>query len=389
MVRCSDRRAPLGVLLALAVAALAAPTPARGQKLEIKESLEELQARAARDSNDAAAQFNLALGLLGKKKFAEAERALHAALAIEPQFAEAQLGLAVARERNEEYWKGVNRQKGDSASRAALEEVRRLYARAFLLDPFVNTRLMALTWRVWGNTRFTKGFEAFLEGRYEQAQKEFGQEIADVTRRQPRDSVPEGVLWMHALASARQSQWAEASADLEALMRVAAGPASDSIDTSAPLRANEYRYMLAALRQRAGDLDGAVPLYREVLEQDVSNFMAHVQLARIHEARRDYERAIEERRRAVDVNPDDASLLLDLGVTQGKAGAFQDAVTTLADAAARNPRDVRPWFWLGVAYGQLGRTADARAAFERFAATAPPRYAQMVAAARQQLGQGQ
>ena len=66
--------------------------------------------------------------------------------------------------------------------------------------------------------------------------------------------------------------------------------------------------------------------------------MAHVQLAGLAEMERDFTTAIVERRRAVDANPDDPSLLTDLGVTLGKAGQMEEAVAMLERAADANPR---------------------------------------------------
>ena len=95
--------------------------------------------------------------------------------------------------------------------------------------------------------------------------------------------------------------------------------------------------------------------------------------------------AVAERRRAVETNPDDASLLTDLGVALGRSGDFESAATTLREAAAANPRDARPLFWLGIAELQLKRNAEAREAFTRYLAVAPSRHAQQIAVAKEKL----
>jgi len=156
------------------------------------------------------------------------------------------------------------------------------------------------------------------------------------------------------------------------------------VDTE-PLDVNEYRYMLAALKQRSGSAAEALQLYREVLEADVSNYMAHVQMARIQEDAKNWPAAVAERRRATEVNPDDASLLTDLGVTLGRSGDFAGAADVLRQASAANPRDVRPLFWLGIAEMQLNNRDAARAAFTRFVAVAPSRQEGQVAIAKQKL----
>jgi Tfp pilus assembly protein PilF len=357
--------------------------PLGGQSLKVDASLPELQARAIQDSLDPAAHYNLAMAYMGKKQFSQAESSLQTALAIDPRFAEAQLALAVARDRNDEYWR---QQKGDSAQRAATRQTRLLYQRAFLVDPFVDVRLMALLYRVpAGMSSYLDAIKAFVEGRYPEAYRGLGIQIDDRPKRQPRDSAGESLLWLHALAAVQVMEYGVAEEDIQALIRLASRPSQkDSVNTE-PLDANEYRYMLAALKQRNGARAEALQLYQDVLEADVSNYMAHVQMARIQEDAKNWPSAVAERRRAVEVNPEDASLLTDLGVTLGKSGDFAGAAEVLRQASAANPRDVRPLFWLGVAEMQLNNRDAARQAFTRFVAVAPSRQESQVAVAKQRL----
>src|SRR5690606_9297519 len=96
-----------------------------------------------------------------------------------------------------------------------------------------------------------------------------------------------------------------------------------------PLRTNEYRYFLATIVEAAERRSEAVALYRTAIEHDLGLYMAHVRLANIHESQRDYAAAIAERRAAINANPDDPTLLTDLGVTLGKAGEVQEAEAVL------------------------------------------------------------
>ncbi len=368
---------------ALLMCCIAFAAPLGAQSLKVEATVPELQARATQDSLDPAAHYNLAMAYMGKKQFPQAEQSLQTALVIDPRFAEAQLALAVARDRNEEYW---HQQKGDSARRAAARENRQLYQRAFLIDPFVDVRLMALLYRVpAGWSSYLDAVKAFVEGRYPEAYRGLGAQIDDRPRRQPRDSAGESLLWLHALAAVQVKEYAVAEEDIQALIRLASRPSQkDSVDTE-PLDVNEYRYMLAALKQRSGSATEALQLYREVLEADVSNYMAHVQMARIQEDAKNWPAAVAERRRATEVNPDDASLLTDLGVTLGRSGDFAGAADVLRQASAANPRDVRPLFWLGIAEMQLNNRDAARAAFTRFVAVAPSRQEGQVTIAKQKL----
>lgn len=353
---------------------------AQGLKLDV--SLGELEKRARQDSLDPAAHYNLAAGYMGKKRFPEAEQSLKTALAIDPRFASALLALAVARERDEDLWDAA---KSDSAKRAVWHETDLMYSRAFLVDPFVDVRVLALLFRITGSNNYANAIEAFVEGRYADAYVKLGGVIDDRPKNQPRDSAGRSLLWLHALSAVQVKEYEAAEIDIQGLMRLASQAQADSSINRAPLSVNQYRYMMAALKHRAGSTGDAVKLYQEVLEQDVSNYMAHVQLARIHEEAKNWPAAISERRRAVEVQPDDASLLTELGVTLGRSGDFNGAVEVLREASAANPRDVRPLFWLGVAEMQLNNKDAARDAFTRFLAVAPSRQEAQIATAKQRL----
>jgi Flp pilus assembly protein TadD len=95
--------------------------------------------------------------------------------------------------------------------------------------------------------------------------------------------------------------------------------------------------------------------------------------------------AIKERRAAVSANPDDPSLLLDLGKTLAGAGDWAGAEQTLKQAGDANPRDSRVPYYLGIVQQQLNKKEEARASFDRFIALAPSRYARQVDNAKQRL----
>ena len=152
-----------------------------------------------------------------------------------------------------------------------------------------------------------------------------------------------------------------------------------------PLRTNEFRYILAYVKQRSGAVNEAIDLYREALTNDIGLYMAHVRLAEIYETAQMFPQAITSRRNAVNANPDDESLLLDLGKTLVNAGQSQEAVTALRQANTANPRDPRPPFFLGFVLEQLGRKDDARAAFTQFTSLAPSRYDRQITIAKQHL----
>ena len=368
------------VLLLLVVAGLWV-APLAAQKVSIEAKLEDLQAAAARDSNDAAAHYNLAMGYWSKKRYSDAERSLRSAVQIEPQFAGAYLALGVVHNWDDDYWKRLAR--NDSALKAYVRESGVFYRKAFMLDPLVDIRILGGTYRFYGNSRFSRAFRDLVEGRYDKAYDALGKEMQFWGGRGGIDSAPPLVVWLHGLSAAHTSHYEDAIGDLENLLK-RIQPSPDSA-TEVPLVTNEYRYMLAALRQAAGQVDQALTLYQQVVENDIGHYMAHVQLARIYESQRDYPRAVQERQNAINANPDDPSLLLDLGVTLGKAGMMPQAETRFIAAIQANPRDVRSLFWLGLAQFDQGKRDAARESLTRFIAVAPSRYERQIGMARERL----
>ncbi len=371
------------IAVPLLLSCLALARDAEAQKVLVTEPLDSLELRVARDTNDAAAHYNVAMGYLGARRYADAERALLEAVSIEPRFAEAWLALYMCRNWDDAYWKRIRKERGDSGVTNALEARGRYFTRAFLIDPLVDLRILGGTYRLGGTNRWVRAFDALVEGRYAEAFEKFGKEVqfyGGVTGK-----TPESLLWLHSLAAARAEQRDVAIQDLrELLARYERRALADSIG-EVPLEANEYRYMIAALEHRSGQLETALRLYREVLEHDVANYMAHVQLAGIYETRREWDAAILERKRALDTYPDDPTLRLDHGITLGKAGRFDEAATVLREVADAHPRDTRSLFWLGLAEEQLGRKHEARTAFDRFVTLAPTRLDRQIEIARRRM----
>lgn len=369
-----------GLVTALAGLVLAAG-PARAQSVSVDAKLEDLVAAAQKDSNDAAAHYNLAMGYWSKKRYGEAEASLRTAVQIDPQFAGAYLALGVVRNWDDDFWKKFSR--SDSATRAYHRQSNAYYRKAFMLDPLVDIRILGGTYRWYSNSRFAKAFKDLVEGRYDKAYEALEKEKSFWGGHAGADSAPPIVIWLHGLSAAHTKHYDEAINDMSNLLRQVRVEADTSVDV--PLVTNEFRYMLAALHQNAGQLDQAVSLYQQVAEADIGHYMAHVQLARIYEAQRDWPRAVKERQNAINANPDDASLLLDLGITLGKAGMMPQAESRFQAAIEANPRDVRPLFWLGLAQMEQGKKDAAKDSFNRFLAGAPSRYDRQITMAREKL----
>lgn len=384
--------------ISLAVVASLLAAPATAQRIKLPVGLKELEKAVVKDSADAAAHYNLALGYWNEKRYDEAEAELQRATAIDARFAEAYLALAyLPYAKRPKLWDEESERRVPDEWKSALEQSDRLYRRAFLVNPMVDMRIMgAVTpakdprWDTYYARLYDlvfRGFDDFAEGKYEQAYGRFVTYVREFHRGKTDSDLPTSVLWFQGLAAAHTQRYDVAADDFTLLIKQERDYQEKHKEEilRVPLRTNEYRYFLAVIRHRAGDVTEAIRLYQEALENDLGLYMAHVQLADIYESRRQYPEAIEERQRAIAANPDDSSLLLDLGITLGKAGRFADAETPLMQAMSASPLDPRAPFWLGLARVQLNKKAEARAAYQRFLELAPSRFERQIAMAREQL----
>jgi superkiller protein 3 len=370
------------------------------QRIKLPMSRGELEARALQDSLDAAAHYNVALAYWNEKRFDEAERALRLATVLDPKFAEGYLALAyLPYAQRPKLWSEEARDRVPPEWKQRLEESDRLYRRAFLVNPMVDLRIAgAVTMQrdaVWealypGVYEFYfQAFDDMLQGNYEQAYGRFAKLHRERRIAGPgQGKLPMSFHWFEGLAAAHTQRWLPAKQRFEHLIEqsVAEEKKMEEKDlVRIPLRTNEYRYFLANISHAAGETDQALELYRKTLESDLGLYMAHVQMANIYESQRRYAEAIEERKRAVDANPDDPSLVMDLGVTLGKSGKFAEGEEVLKKAAEANPRDARVAFWTGLCQAEQGKREDAKASLTRFISMAPSRWDKQISMAKQRL----
>jgi tetratricopeptide (TPR) repeat protein len=384
---------------------------ASAQRLRLSETVEDLEIRASRDSLDPAAHYNLALGYFSRSRYVQAESSLARAVALDPQFAPGWLALSVVRDLDERHWSALRRSGGDSAVRAEARSRLRYSRRAYLIDPYVDLRILgavsrfedrgdALQYYFGRDFRrfadgYREGMRGLVEGNHEAAFSGF--QLANTAWIQATGSlvpgrlarpVPEWLVFHYAVAAARANRLPLAIELFDNLVsRNLAAERQADTTVQMPLATNEYRYMLAAVRQRAGDSAAARRLYFEVIENDIGNYMAQVQAARMAEAANDWAAAVAARRAAVNANPEDHTMHLDLGVTLARVGRWDEAEAALVEAGRINPRDPRVAYRLGIVQQHLGKRAEAVASLERFVAQAPSRYANAVTDARARLAQ--
>lgn len=373
-------------------------------KIDIPVPTNELVRRVKADSNDPAAHYNVALAYWNAKKWDDVDRELRAAVQLDPRFAVAHLALAyLPFARDPHLLDGVSRIDATTSKgvRDALDQRTREFRQAFLIDPMVDMRIMAANdvsidyWTMHDglndvDAALIQGLTDCEEGHYASCENNLAVFMKDYgNSRKIQSLIPANVLWFHGIAAAHQGHYDTAIADFRQLMdrdSVAVKKAEEKEVVHFPIRTNEYRYFIGVFQQAGGHPADAAATYDDALEHDLSLYIAHVRLAEIYEAQKDFDRAIAERRNAVNANPDDASLEIDLGVTLGRAGKFAEAQAALKTATDALPRSVDAWFWLGIADEQLGQKDEARAAFQRVVKIAPSRMQPRVTQAEQHLG---
>ena len=368
-----------GIAVALAgwvsLAAQAKPTPP---------TLAELETRAQQDSNDAGALYELGLRYWDLKRLDDAEREFKQAVSVDPRYAPAYFALSfLPYDRRPKLWNEERKGKVPPEWRPVLEQADQMRHKAFIIDPFVDFRVIGATpppedmvvIHEYGDyTTFYLlwlGLGAFGAARYQLSYNALQHFVDRAFKNEPQDSIPGELFFYRGIAAAHLGLWQDATSDVQVLLdRSLKREHTDSL-IQIPLNTNDYRYILALLKDRSGRPADAMTLYKEALASDLGLYMAHVRLADLFEQYQMWNDAVTERRRAVEANPDDESLVRDLGATLARANQATEAETVLHQAMDANPRDPGAPYVLGMVEQQLNKAADARAALTRFLALAP------------------
>ncbi|MEO8199603.1 MAG: tetratricopeptide repeat protein [Gemmatimonadota bacterium] len=376
-------------------------------------SLEQLEAQVVADSNDPVAHYQLAMGYWGKKRWDDAEQSLHHAAQLSPSYAEAWLALACLPEaRGEGYWKSFHRQHGAAALDSVMIQTGLYYRRAFLSNPMVDLSILG-RYRApssvititsdgrimlgWWMGEFEKGVNSLRQSRNEEAFQRLDKILTDARMGSNATTIPWEILWHHGLAAARTGRLVNAINDFSVLTgraRAREDRAANSnsrpgltglMDIGLTAQTNDFRYTLAYLYFLGGKLPEATATFQRVLEFDIGMYQAHIQLARIYEAREMWEEAIKERRSAMATNPDDPSLLIDLGSTLVRAGKLDEGAEVLEQAVDENPRDPRAPFAQALLAAQRHDSVTMKSAYARFLRVAPSSWQSQVTEARTRL----
>jgi tetratricopeptide (TPR) repeat protein len=353
------------------------------QRIGLPFPLKVLEESAARDSNDAAANYNVALGYWNEKRYDEADRSLRLAMALDGQFAEAHLALAfLPFARQPKLWKEDRKDKVPQEWKSALDESEREYRRAFYINPFVDLRIIGAvmprdesTWRFdypGFYQLFQKPYDDILAGNYPLAYQGF-ERLEQQWSYTARGPLPRHVYWFKALSAARIGKFDQAMVAIDRLLGEQERYEKENSEKlmRTELRTNDYRYIKAILLQAQGKKEDAIATFRAVLEHDLGMYMAHVRMAALYEGDKQWPEAIAERQHAVNANPDDPNLLIDLGITAGRAGEIEMALDALSRAGEANPRLAGAPYWTGMIQLAQGNREEAKRALTQFLAIAP------------------
>jgi tetratricopeptide (TPR) repeat protein len=347
-------------------------------------SLAELQARARTDSNDPVVHVALAQGFLRAKQVDSACHALETAILIDREYAPAYLSLGRIESARFPPMISVLQVNGRlrfvRLPRVGTQDTTAvLFRRAFLLDPLQELYPVSSIGPVEWSMTLGHGLREYRRNKFDVAAAIFDTVINQSDRR--HKPPPPDALWYHALSEVGAQRLDSAIPDMERLLDRALRDSTQFAD----YESRSVRYSLAFLHQRAGHYQEAERLYRQLLEEDMSLDLAHVQLAAIYEIQQRWPEAVQERRSALLVATGDPTLLYDLGVTLLEAGQVAEAADTLRRVVTLNPRESRASYMLAIAAARLGTYQEARDAYNRFLRLAPSRYTDMIADAKERL----
>ena len=121
---------------------------------------------------------------------------------------------------------------------------------------------------------------------------------------------------------------------------------------------HDIAYFLGLVRQRLGDEEAAIEMFRSIPPQHESYADAQTNLAYLYDRRSEYSLALEAVR---EVQAHEPSRALDLyaATLRSKAGDFDGAVTYLETLLAQEPDDDEIFYNLGVLYGDARRYDEA------------------------------
>jgi tetratricopeptide (TPR) repeat protein len=125
-------------------------------------------------------------------------------------------------------------------------------------------------------------------------------------------------------------------------------------------------HSIGLVQQRLGNAAGAKAAFARALEEDLSYFPAHVQLANLAMAANDTATAQSEMELAVQIKPDDPSLHFAYGYMLITSAKFEEAEAQFRKAIEVDPAYASPYFMLALVLDSQGKAPEALATYRAF-----------------------
>lgn len=129
-------------------------------------------------------------------------------------------------------------------------------------------------------------------------------------------------------------------------------------------------HSIGLVQQSLGNSAAAKEAFARALEEDLSYFPAHVQLAALAMAAKDTATALTEFDLAVQIRPADPTLRYAYGYALITSGRFEEAEAQYRKAIEADPVFASPYFMLGLVLDSQGKGRDALAMYRAFLARA-------------------
>src|SRR2546427_6080 len=128
----------------------------------------------------------------------------------------------------------------------------------------------------------------------------------------------------------------------------------------------ELHYALGNVYWKRRDLDKAEEQFRKELQIDPENYLATWKLGNIYLSKRQYDQAFPYLDKAVQQKPDLAQAHRDLGRALIQTGNFERAVVQLKEVAQLTPEESTSHYLMAQAYRKLGKKAEEKAELDLF-----------------------
>jgi tetratricopeptide (TPR) repeat protein len=342
---------------------------------------------AGADTNNAHAYYQFAIDKLSKDADQAAD-ALFWATRLEPMWADAYYARRIAllmsdSQRLQRYWSGDRR----TIQSKEIRQIDSLFLRALTLDPFVSQTLERRLWEAVADeiTRqysrdgsnaaeiryvldgymqrapaATRAWMAYGEGRFDDALMLYAKAIHDDSRNGPLHAERARIFFQ---TGSLDSALAELNVALDDLRK------RDTKDVIYVYQSKAVtEHSIAAVQQRLGHVDAAREAYGRALQEDLSYYPAHVQLAFMSLEGKDTTTALSEMDLAVQLHDDDPAAHYLYAFTLALTKRRTEAEPHLRKSIALNGDFAPPHFVLGQILEMDGKNKEALAEYRAFLA---------------------